>query len=198
MMATTAAGEELTIRAGNIPTIAKPTYRVTRDERGAVRLEISARSRKEARDMLKGFKKKYPQLDVDEALNSSDESGTYSSDPYGIDFGGSSNVDRSIVKSAVALACEAGLKPGDCDLAMEYLKNEEKEYDDDGFWHYYQRDLVKNREIGLPLHCVYITGSPRSGLLLAYVEYYGVVRRVICLSKGYKKIRLAECIPSIQ
>ena len=187
MTATTAAGDELTIQGGNIPTIAKPTHRVTRDEKGGVRLEISARSRKEARDMLEGFKRKYPQLDVDEALNSRHESGTYSSDPYGIDFGGSSDVDRSIVKSGVALACEAGLTPRDCDLAMEYLRNEEKDYDDNGLWHYYQRDLVKNREIGLPLHCVYITGSPRSSLLLAYVEYYGVVRRVICLSKGYEK-----------
>ena len=137
--------------------------------------------------MLEGFKRKYPQLDVDEALNSIDESGTYSSDPYAIDFGGSSDVDRSIVKSAVALACEAGLTPRDCDLAIEYLRNEEKDYDDNGLWHYYQRDLVKKREIGLPLHCVYITGTPRSSLLLAYVEYYGVVRRVICLSKGYEK-----------
>ena len=187
MTTTTAAGEELTIQGGNIPTIAKPTYRVTRDEKGGVRLEINARSRKEARDMLEGFKRKYPQLDVDEALNSIDESGTYSSDPYGIDFGGSPDVDRSIVKSAVALACEAGLTPQDCKLAMEYLRNEGKDYDDNGLWHYYQRDLVKNREIGLPLHCVYITASPSSSLLLAYVEYYGVVRRVICLSKEYEK-----------
>ena len=82
---------------------------------------------------------------------------------------------------------EAGLTPRDCNLAMEYLRNEGKDYDDNGLCYYYQRDLVKNREIGLPLHCVYITANPRSSLLLACVEYYGVVRRVICLSKEYEK-----------
>ena len=95
------------------------------------------------------------------------------------------NTDRSIVKSAVALACEAGLTPADCDLAIAYLRDEDAEYEKDGFWHCYQQDLVENRNIELPLHCVYVIGNPSSGLLLGYVEYYGFVRRVICLSRRY-------------
>ena len=101
-----------------------------------------------------------------------------------IDVGGP-NADRSIVKTVVALACEAGLRPGDCDLAMEYLRNEDIEYEEDGFWDYYQEDLVKSREIGLPIHCVYVTAIPSKRVLLAYLEYFGWVRRVICLSRRY-------------
>ena len=106
------------------------------------------------------------------------------------------SANRSIVKSAVALACEAGLKPTDCDIAIEYLRNEENEYDEDGFWDYYQEDLVKNREDGLPLHCVHVAACPDSGLLLGYVEYYGMVRRVIVLSKAYKgkPVRRTYCV----
>ena len=100
--------------------------------------------------------------------------------------------NRSIVKSALALACEAGLTPADCDLAMDFLQNEDTGYDDDGFWHYYQQDLLRNRTIGLPLHCVYITGSPSSGLMLAYVEYYGLVRIIICLSRQYRGMPISR------
>lgn len=186
MQARTASGDMVEIQAGNRLAMAKPTYRVTQEGNGLIRLEINARSRSEAQKMLEGARKKYPQIDVDGILNEIEESDVYSNDPAGIEFYVQGpNVDRSIVKSAVALACEAGLTPEDCGLAMEYLKNEESEYDEEGFWHYYQKDLIRNRTTGLPLHCVFITGNPSSGLLLAYVEYYGVVRRVICLSRVY-------------
>ena len=147
--------------------------------------------------MLEGLRRGHPQIDVDEALGKVRGVATYSNIPMGltVDVSGP-YTDRSIVKSAMVLACEAGLKPSHCDMAIEYLRNEGTEYDEDGFWHYYQEDLVKNREVGLPLHCVHITASPSSGLLLAYVEYYGVVRRVLCLSNGYsgKPICRTYCV----
>ena len=136
--------------------------------------------------MLEGARKRYPQIRVEEVPDEIDVHGVYSNDPFGIKFNvGEPNAERSIVKSAVALACEAGLKPEHCDAALRYLRNEENDYEEDGLWHYYEQDLVKNRTIGLPLHCVYIAGSPSSGLLLAYVEYYGVVRVVMSLSQVY-------------
>ena len=48
----------------------------------------------------------------------------------------------------------------------------------------------------MPLHCVHLTASPGSGLLLAYVEYYGTIRRVLCLSKEYsgKPICSTYCV----
>ena len=185
MKLNTVAGELIEIRPGNRTVIGKPLRTVTTDK-GTVRAQISARTRAEMRDRLEDLRKDYPQIDVDEELGKVQDVETYSNAPVEIttDVTGPST-DRSIVKSAVALACNAGLKPSDCDMAIEYLRNEETEYDEDGFWHYYQGDLVKNREVGLPLHCVHVTARPGSGLLLAYVEYYGMVRRVICLSKEY-------------
>ena len=126
-------------------------------------------------------------MDVDKEMEKVQDVERYSNAPVEIAAGVvGPSANRSIVKSAVALACEAGLKPTDCDIAIEYLRNEESEYDEDGFWDYYQEDLVKNREDGLPLHCVHVAACPDSGLLLGYVEYYGMVRRVIVLSKAYK------------
>ena len=185
MKTDTATGGLIEIQRGNKPVIGKPTCRVTSDRKG-VHIEIKARTRREARKMIEGLKRKYPKIDIDKSLEAIQESETYSNVPAGITFYvGGPNAERSIVKSAVALACEAGLKPEDCDIAMKFLRNEDFEYKDDEYWHYYQKDLVKNREIGLPLHCVYVTASPSRGLLLAYLEYYGWVRRLLCLSKQY-------------
>ena len=185
MKTNTATGGLVEIQRGNKPVIGKPACRVTSDKEG-LHLEINARTRREARKMIEGLRRKYPQIDIDKSLEAIQDSKTFSSVPMEIKFDvGGPNADRSIVKSAVALAFEAGLGPGDCDLAMDYLRNEDVEYEEDGFWDYYQEDLVKNREIGLPLHCVYVTASPSGGLLLAYLEYYGWVRRVLCLSRRY-------------
>lgn len=196
MKLNTVAGELIEIRPGNRTVIGKPLRTVTTDK-GTVRAQISARTRAEMRDRLEDLRKDYPQIDVDEELGKVQDVETYSNVPMEltVDVSGP-YTDRSIVKSAVVLACKAGLKPSDCDMAIEYLRNEENEYDEDGFWHYYQEDLVKNRKIGLPMHCVHVTASPGSGLLLAYIEYYGVVRRVLCLSRGYngKPTRRTYCV----
>lgn len=138
--------------------------------------------------MIKGLTRKHPKIDVAATMQTlRDSSEEFSSDPFAIDIDcvQGPHIDRSIVKSAVALACDAGLTSADCDLAIAYLRDEEAEYDEDGFWHYYQQDLLANRNIGLPLHCAYVTGNPNNGLLLGYVELYGFVRRVICLSRHY-------------
>ena len=50
----------------------------------------------------------------------------------------------------------------------------------------YTHDLVKDRPCGLPFHCVCVVGDPNTQMLLAYVEIYGMVRRIICLSDRYE------------
>ena len=191
-----ATGDSVEIRPGNRAVIGKPMHTVRTDKK-AVHIHVNARTRKEIREMLEGLKKDYPQIDVDEELKKVQDVETYGSVPVEIPWDVSGPYsERSTIKSAVALACEAGLGPSDCDVAMEYLRNEENEYDEDAFWEYYQQDLVKNREVGLPLHCVHVTASPGSSLLLAYVEYYGAIRRVLCLSKAYggKPICRTYCV----
>lgn len=148
----TVAGELIETRPGNRTVIGKPRHRVTADKK-TVRIQISARTRSEMRERLEDLRKDYPQIDVDEEMGKVQDVETYSNVPVEIttDVAGPCS-GRSIVKSAVALACKAGLNPGDCDAAIKYLQNEEVEYDEDGFWRYYQGDLVKNRKVGSPVH----------------------------------------------
>ena len=185
MKLNTATGDSVEFQPRNKTVIGKPTHTVRTGEK-TVQIHVSARTRNEMRVMLEGIKKHYPQIDVDEELKKVQDVETYSSVPveFPCDISGPYSY-RSTVKSAVALACEAGLKPSDCDMAIEYLRNEDNIYDEEAWWEYYQTDLIRNREVGSPLHCVQVTASSGSSLLLAYVEYYGMIRRVICLSKEY-------------
>lgn len=37
----------------------------------------------------------------------------------------------------------------------------------------------------MPLHCVYVAGSPHDRSIMGYVELYGVIRMIVCLAKNY-------------
>ena len=53
------------------------------------------------------------------------------------------------------------------------------------FFPYYDKDLVSQREAGMPINCVYVKGDPVSRELMAYVEIFGILRAVIRLSEEY-------------
>lgn len=42
----------------------------------------------------------------------------------------------------------------------------------------------------MPLHCVAIDANPATGLILGYVEYFGIHRIVVCLGRDYTSNRL--------
>lgn len=41
------------------------------------------------------------------------------------------------------------------------------------------------RPAGVPIHCIHVNGDPGSKLIRGYVEYFGVMRVVMCLSNSY-------------
>ena len=69
----------------------------------------------EAKQMLKGVQRKYPQANLDDLLSNAQEKSSYCPDmlKFNLSFGGQ-NPGRSIVKSALALAVEAGINTKSC------------------------------------------------------------------------------------
>ena len=102
---------------------------------------------------------------------------------FNLEFGGE-QAGRSLVKSTVAIAYDAGIDPRACDLALDYLLNEDAE-PCFGYFYDKDRDLVINRPRGKPFHCVGVKGNPGTGTILAYVEFYSLYRVVLCLSESY-------------
>ncbi len=182
----TSDGGAIQLHPGGRRTISKPSVAIEREE-GATRARISARSRKEARRVLKGLLKKHPseQRSIDDLMSGVHEASSYSPawTEVKLDFGGH-KTGRSLVKSALALVYDAGIDPKSCNLALAYLLGEGG---DPCFGFYYDkdRDLVIHRPLCRPFHCVYVKGNADSGTILGYVEYFSLHRVVLFLSDSY-------------
>lgn len=190
---TTTTGEELVIKpeGGFVP--AKPSFsRKTTPE--GVAIQITARSMKEAKGMVAGLKRKYPNIDVAKILASAQARTAY---PKGLvhhrlELGGKIS-GRSIVKSVLALAHHAGVPVSACSDAVDYLRDAAAK---PCFGYYQATDLVSDRPAETPLHCVSVHANPDTGLILAYAEYFGVHRVVACLGRKYagKRVEMTYAI----
>jgi HNH endonuclease len=185
----TTAGEQLLMQPGGGFKMQKPVFQETLTE-GGKQIQIKARNIREATAILEGVARKYPKVDVAAEIAKATEDHTY---PEGvmrqdIHFGGPS-AGRSVVKTATAFAFRCGVPIEQCDLAVAYLRDEAAE---PAFGDYFERDLVAGRPVGVPIHCVAVDGDPATGMLLGYVEYFGVQRVVVCLSQSYVGSPLAR------
>lgn len=180
----TAGGASVRMHSGGRLSAGKPSFQKTRDGNN-IRYEISAGTYEELREIVKDLRREHPQIDIVKCMKTIQHSDLFSSDPlelapyllYNRSF------QKSMVKSAVALAYQAGVSIGrSADKAIRFLRNECLT---ECCYPCYQVDALANRELGAPIHCVHIKGDSVSGMLLAYVEFFGFVRIVACLSGSY-------------
>jgi len=118
----TTGGDRLRLNAEGSMDIEKPDYKEIPVETG-VQINIKARSMEEAKKMLAGVKRKYPQVDIEDLLENAQVKSSYSPDmlKFNLCFGGQS-AGRSLVKSALAVAFSSGINPKTCEQALSYLK----------------------------------------------------------------------------
>ena len=140
--------------------------------------------------MSKMTKKKYPDVDIDRLLMQAIQSQEPLQEPIHIHVEtGGALAGRSIVKSCLALAYEAGLTIDDCENAKRYLLQNREAC----FGYYNETDPITNRPHNIPLHCVYVRADTAKGLVLAYVEYFGFQKIVACLSDNYSGPTIERC-----
>ncbi len=170
-------------------TIAKPLFE-ERKLGSNSEVRIHARTVREGRMIVAGLKKKHPRIDLDEVMKGADIKREYLREPYGItlDVGGPIS-GRSIIKTCLAMVYDAGLDISQCKEAELYLLKEGHPC----FGYYNERDVVRNRPENIFFHCVHLRGDPKKGQLLAYVEYFGWLRIVACLSNDYEGIEFSHC-----
>ncbi len=182
MAVTTTAGENFLLNAGGQLEMARPEIKRTPTPSGES-IQVTTGSIAQARDVLKGVKRKYPKVDVEAALAGAEIQRSYANGVVRIDldFGGPLS-GRSLVKSALALAHSAHLPIDQCRDALSYLRQADAET---CFGYYYVDDLVDGRPPATPMHCVAIDANPATGLILGYVEYFGIHRAVVCLGRNY-------------
>lgn len=178
----TTKGEKITYQSDGHMTLSKPDFKL--EPLGdLLELRINARSFKEAREILTGFKRKYPNLDIEELMRKAEVKSYKLKDALkiSVSFGGR-DAGRSIVKSALALAVQNGIDPQSCQNALRYLKDDRAEK---CLGFYYERDILFDRPKDKVFHCVAISGNAQKGCLLGYVEIFSAQRIVVCLSDSY-------------
>ncbi|MGZ0784912.1 HNH endonuclease [Pseudomonas saponiphila] len=177
----TTAGEKL-IFGKNSLEFYSPKITVSPIDNGGVNLNISAKDIAQARQILEGQKRKYKNIDVEEALKKAKSSVTYPSGAmhFELQWGGV-GVGRSWVKTALALLSDNGIDPIQCINATNYLIKDGEPC----FGYYYKDDLIKNRPAGVPLHCVVVIGSTANKTIQGYLEYFGMLRIVLNLCDEY-------------
>jgi len=158
----------------------KPTINFTSHPAGT-QIQATARTMAEAREILTGLKRKYPQIDIDAALASATSTYSYLNAPIRMDIQiGGPDAGRSIVKSAFALAVANRVSPSECDEARRYFASGE----DACFGYFNEFDVIEGRPPNTVIHCAAVS-STAEGLLLGYVELFSAFRMVICLSSNY-------------
>ena len=188
-MVETISERRLAVNPDGSMTIAEPLFEAQELD-GKTEVKIRARTMREFRTMVSGLKKKHPQLDVNELVKRAERKQDYSREPYAISLNvGGPLAGRSIIKSCLAMVYDAGLDIGHCKEAGLYLLKDGKPC----FGYYNERDVVRNRHKRTFFHCVHICGDPERRQLLAYVEYFGWMRIVACLSRNYEGIAFSHC-----
>jgi hypothetical protein len=173
-------GTELRLQSSGVMTRKEPFFE--KDESGNFRM--FARTEKEARDMLKGVKRKHPEFNLEKELNEIKITAfkVDSKVLHRLELGGK-EAGRSIVKTAIAQCLVADIESYRCEIGIQILKNPTY---DKGFFLFYTHDLVIDRPKNILFHLVAVRGDLENSTLIAYVEYFGAMRMMVKLSNEYK------------
>ncbi|MFK4447479.1 hypothetical protein ABH944_007783 [Caballeronia udeis] len=153
-------------------------------------INATVRNTQEAGQMVRNLAAKHPEINVEEMLSNLKSSSEFLDSPITFGAGFSDPLGgRSMVKTAIAMAAHAGVKPSACDLALPYLLNKDCQA---SYGLFYARDLVSKRPTGYTPHIVSVRGDPISGYLWGYVEYFGMARIVVPLSDSYDGTSLSS------
>lgn len=184
MIVQTTSGQALRMTAHDGLHLPKPTYELVETDAG-MQIRIAARTMEEARQMIEGAKVKYPSIDVEASLAQAQHRWAmpdgYMHHTFQV---GGYAAGRSIVKSALAFAIHSGLLLKDCVKATDHLRDLTDSPAPLGW--YYTSDVVKGRPLETPLTCVGVHANPQTGLVLGYVEYFGLHRAVVELGRDFE------------
>lgn len=181
----TASGKQLRLLPEGDLTPQRPIFKQVPSPQGqGSHISITARTMKEAEEMVKGLAAKYFKVNIQGILLKAQPHSEFLDSPIKFSLGfGDPLGGRSMVKTAIAMALDAGVKPLACDLALPYLLDENS---DPPYGLFYARDLVSGRPTSYTPNIVSVRGDSSSGYLWGYVEYFGLARIVVPLSDRYE------------
>jgi hypothetical protein len=180
----TDTGEEICIGAGGKPVPIKPVIKDSIVD-GVFNLSISARDRRQMREVLQGLKRKYSWIDVEHMLGEAVSQGSYMTSPvYRQETVGGKEAFRAICKMAIGFYLHQDGKRDTIAHLIPYIKDGQN---CNCVWFFYPNDSTTalNEENLTVFHTLYVKGDPSEGILFAHIDFFSTFKFLVLLSDHY-------------
>lgn len=179
----TETGEEIFIDVGGKPVPIKPVVKDLIID-GSLHQSISARDRKQMREVLQGLKRKYPRLDVEAMLNEAVSHGSYMTSPvhHQVIVGGE-EAFRAICKMAIGFYLHQGGTRDAIAHLVPYIKDGQN---CSCVWFFYPDNFTALDGENLTVfHTLYVKGDPSEDILFAHIDFFRTFKFLVLLSDHY-------------
>ena len=167
---------------GGKPIPAKP--KIKRYEKdGQKRLDITAHSTEELEKVLKGLKRKHPNLDIEGALKAAKSRKVMDDGSYDIDGSiGGQEVFKSIAKSMINFYIHCNGHPKFVKPLIPYLLGKDEM---DVVWMHYPDQPIFKPDTGEVSHVLKVVGNPKEKILYGYMELFNTHCFLVRLNSDY-------------
>ncbi|HHY68156.1 MAG TPA: HNH endonuclease [Alicyclobacillus sp.] len=180
---TTETGNRISLDPGGKPVISKPDISFNKSESG-MEIHFKTRNMSEARKILKGLQRTYPQIDIKEILQQAMTRSEYMKERVFLNtvFGGK-KAFRAIVKMAVNFYILSGGHREFIGHLIPYIKHGTVE---DPVWFFYDHDEeILDQDPNQVIHGLILKGDPCEQILWCYVELFNALRFIVLLNDHY-------------
>jgi hypothetical protein len=177
-------GEKIKLYPGGRPELLHPKVDIVKSG-NKLSITLAARSISEAKNILIGVARKYPQLNVDEAMGHVQSKTQFVNDLANIKLThGGPETFRAISKIAYLFF---KLRRPDIQLTLEkdivsFIKEGGKY---SGVYYFYPGTYIFARSVEQAVHSIAIKSYPSEGILVAFVELFGVFNFAVLLSEKF-------------
>ena len=177
--------EKWLLKSGGKPYKGKPDFKEVIDEKGQKIISVQARCTKEAKKMIKGLAKKYPQIDEDKVMQNAINSSEYLENKihFTSSIGGQKSF-RSICKTAVNYYIYNG---GSKKLIFHLIPFIRDGIDKNIVWFFYNGIEIIEKESDQVIHSIILIGDPKEKILYAYVEFFNTFKFIVLLNDNYNE-----------
>ncbi|GMB08099.1 HNH endonuclease [Thermolongibacillus altinsuensis] len=169
--------KEIIIEPGGKIKLARPYI-----DKGEKVVHIEASTMGEAKKVLRGLKRKHPELDIEEALKNAKRSKDYlPSVTINMSFGGK-ETKQAICKMAVNFYIFSG---GDSKVIKHLLPFIEGKEEEAEVYYFYPRSEVFYKGEKDVIHTLLLVGDPLKKELYVYIELFNEFKMVVFLDREY-------------
>lgn len=182
-------GTKYNLIDGSKPMPSNPIFERSEDN-GNINISVTARSEEEMMNMLKGLKKEFPQLDLENIKKHFQYKEEYLDEPlsFRTTIGGDLAF-RSLVKTTVNFYVFRVREKTQVEHLFEYLKNKEELKI---CKHYNVNKIKYKKEPGEVIHLINLIGNKREKTLFCHIELFSTYSFVIMLSDNYQGKNINE------